>query len=535
MSVAKHMKHAICVIILAVVLCSAVFTFGYANASGRSQGLSVPSDQRPQADGTDALTSHPWRWKSYGQTAGAVDIDRPAAYEISFAKDGTVSIQADCNRASGSFKIDGQNLSINVGPTTLVACPGNSRGEQFLQLLGTAEKFVIAGDLLIVILKGESTLAFRAPNLIDKCGEKILQPVSISDSLDRELTAALDERLVSFVNSATLPAPGVSMLVTTPKGRYFKAVGVSDAAACTRLNANSPFQIGSNTKLMTSAIIYQLQESGKLSTSDKLSKYLPDAAAKFPYGNEITLEMLLTHTSGLMDYFDVNNGDGGMAAGMTDKTILKRGYRPGDLIDLAANSGKSDFKPGEAGKWKYCNTGFILLGMIIEKVTNKSYEANLKGRIFGPIKLKHTYLQTGQPAVGSVPVAYYQAPFTYTTNEWDASQAWSAGAVVSTSEEFAAFLKALFTGKLFRSKATLSLMESSLPAEVDALGKGMTYGHGMLKNNGVLGHGGQTLGFQSDGGYIRDKDVIIVVWSNGAANNVNRLAIPGLAALFCEK
>ena len=103
--------------------------------------------------------------------------------------------------------------------------------------------------------------------------------------------------------------------------------------------------------------------------------------------------------------------------------------------------------------------------------------------------------------------------------------------MVSTPDDFATFLKALFTGKLFTDPATLDLMKEHTAAGVDALGPGAVYAHGMLDNNGVLGHGGQTLGFQSDGGIIPDKDVTIVLWSNAAESNVSRLIVPAIAAL----
>ena len=102
---------------------------------------------------------------------------------------------------------------------------------------------------------------------------------------------------------------------------------------------------------------------------------------------------------------------------------------------------------------------------------------------------------------------------------------------MSTPDEFAAFLKALFSGQLFKDPATLDLMKQHTAAGVDALGSGVTYAHGMLDNNGVLGHGGQTLGFQSDGGYIPDKDVTIVMWSNSAESNVSRSIVPGIAGV----
>ncbi|MCA9869685.1 MAG: beta-lactamase family protein, partial [Anaerolineae bacterium] len=211
--------------------------------------------------------------------------------------------------------------------------------------------------------------------------------------------------------------------------------------------------------------------------------------------------------------------------------MLTRAFTPEELVQVVADSGLSDFEPAAEGRWNYSNTGYVLLGLIIEKATGKSYEENLKKRIFEPLGLEQTYLQTDVPEPGALPQAYYKSPFDFTTGEWNASQGWSAGAVVSTPDEFAAFLKALFTGELFKDPATLDLMKQHTEAGVDALGPGTVYAHGMLDNNGVLGHGGQTLGFQSDGGYVPDKDVTIVMWSNAAESNVSRSIVPGIAAL----
>lgn len=479
----------------------------------------------------DTLTATPWLWKSYVQSSGAATIEQPQVYELRFSKDGTLSIKADCNQASGTYEISGKDLLITIGPSTLALCPGTSRSEQFLQLLGKAQKFETFRDTLIILLKGEDSLVLAAPSIVDRCGEKVLMPRSKIDTIDQRLSIELDKKLVDFVAPGPMSASGVSMLLITANGIYYKAVGVSDVSKCSPLSADSPYQIGSNTKMMTAAIIHQLQEEGRLSTSDRISRYVPELSAAIVNGSEITIDMLMTHTSGLLDYFDIDNGDGGIAAGVKDKRILIRGYRPEDLVRMVANSRKSNFRPGEAGMWKYSNTGYILLGMIIEKVSKRSFETNLKDRIFKPLGLKKTYLQTGQPAKGALPVAYYEPPFIFTTDEWNASQGWSAGGVVSTSQEFAVFLKALFSGKLFRKRETLGLMRSNPPAGVGALGKGTIYGHGVLNNNGILGHGGQTLGFQSDGGYIPEKDLTIVVWSNSGANRVNREAVIGLAKL----
>ena len=111
--------------------------------------------------------------------------------------------------------------------------------------------------------------------------------------------------------------------------------------------------------------------------------------------------MMMTHTSGLHDYFDVPTEDGTtIADGATDKAMLTRGFTPEELVTLVADSGLSTFEPGAEGLWSYSNTGYILLGLIIEEATGQTYEENLNARIIEPLGLTQTYLQTGQPERG---------------------------------------------------------------------------------------------------------------------------------------
>ena len=506
---------------------------GEAAASAEADAAAAVDAAALQAMVAGAM-ANPWKWTTLTTATEEVTVETPASYMVTFKDDGTVNIKADCNDASGTYTLDGANVTIQVGAATPAACPGDSRSEQFLQLLGDAAQMLPINGKLYITLKTEgSTMLLDAviTTVVDLCGEEALAITTIEDTLSPEISAQLDQALVSLVQAAPRPGPGASMLIITPEGRYFKSTGVADVTTCDPLPADSPYQIGSNTKMMTSAILFQLQEEGVLSTADLLSKWLPDLAAQLPNGDKITIDMLLTHTSGLHDYFEVSTEDGlTIADGATDKIILTRAFTPEELVTLVAGSGLSDFEPGAEGQWNYSNTGYILLGLIIEKATGKSYEENLQERILEPLNLEQTYLQTGQPEAGALPQAYYKSPFDFTTGEWNASQGWSAGAVVSTPEEFAAFLKALFTGKLFQQPETLELMQQHTSAGVDALGPGAVYAHGMLNNNGVLGHGGQTLGFQSDGGYVPDKDVTIVMWSNAAESNVSRTIVPGIAA-----
>ena len=319
--------------------------------------------------------ANPWKWTAYGTASEAVTVEAPASYMVNFKDDGTVEIKADCNDASGTYTMDGANVTIKVGAATLAACPGDSRSEQFLQLLGDAAQMVpIDGKLYITLKTEDSTMILDAvlTTAADLCGEKALAINTIDDTLAPEISAQLDQGLVSLVQVGARPGPGASMLIITPEGRYFKSTGVADVTTCAPLAADSPFQIGSNTKMMTSAILFQLQEEGVLSTADPLSKWLPDLAAQLPYGDQITIDMLLTHTSGLHDYFDVPTEDGlTIEDGAKDKAMLTRGFTPEELVTLVAGSGLSNFEPGAEGQWDYSNTGYMLLGLIIEQATGK--------------------------------------------------------------------------------------------------------------------------------------------------------------------
>ena len=214
--------------------------------------------------------------------------------------------------------------------------------------------------------------------------------------------------------------------------------------------------------MMTSAILFQLQEEGVLSIADPLSKWLPDLAAQLPNGDQITIDMLLTHTSGLHDYFEVPTEDGndhcGRRHGQGHAHSRLHAGRTGDpgcrLRSQRLRAGRGRAMGLQQHRLHparpYHRAGH-----------RQTYEENLKERIFEPLDLEQTYLQTGQPEAGALPQAYYGSPFDFTTGEWNASQAWSAGAVVSTPEEFAAFLKALFSGQLFKDPDTLESDEAA--------------------------------------------------------------------------
>ncbi len=480
--------------------------------------------------------------------SGETTLDETERYTVSFGEDGLLVLGGDCRVAIGDYEVaDGSlALSYDIPEKDDESCEEGPNADRFFTLMQSAVRYTLDDRLRIdlnadggtfvfdvsLVLEPAETEDFEVQTALTLCGDGASELSEIEVSLDPESVSKLDELILSNLDDRALkPAPGVSLLVITPEGRYFKSVGVADVNTCAPLPADALFEIGSNTKMMTAAVIYQLQEEGVLSTSDLIDQWVPEMAAILPNSDQITIDMLLTHTSGIYDYINGTAEDGPLYAGATDKDVLTQAYEPEELVRLAADSGEPYFEPGAEGQWTYSNTGYVLLGMIIEAATGKTYEENLQERIFEPLGMQNTFLLNGQPEPGLLPQGYLETPFDYTTGEWNLSQGWSAGAVVSDAEDMAVFLKALFSGELFQDPATIDLMLAPARPDFEQFTDNFYYGHGMFYKNGLLGHGGQALGFQSDVGYLPDEDITIVIWGNSAENGLGSGAVHAAEAL----
>jgi D-alanyl-D-alanine carboxypeptidase len=372
-------------------------------------------------------------------------------------------------------------------------------------------------------------------DVVTLCGEAALDLTTELITLPYDQAAKLDDLLRQMVTTAGTadagisPAPGLVLWVESPMGSYWRAVGVSDVTTCEPLQPTAPFQIGSNTKMMTALIIFQLQEEGVLSIDDPLSDWLPDIASRLPYGEDITIAQLLTHTSGLWDYVDgtPQQQDGLFWQGMANPELFTQDFTPQELIDYAIANGTPNYAPGTPGSfldptggWQYTNTGYVLLGMIIETATGQSLEDNYHSRVWSEAGMTQTYLQTGVPTPeerAQLPHGYLAPPFDQDTSEFNLSQAWAAGAVVSTPPDMARFVQQLFEDDFFTQSGTLSQMLTPSP-NTTGWTEDFFYGYGVFVKGGLLGHGGQTLAFESDIGYDPESGTTIVVWGNSSSN-----------------
>ncbi len=289
-----------------------------------------------------------------------------------------------------------------------------------------------------------------------------------------------------FTRAISNNGPGAAVLVAQ-NGRvlFEKGYGLADIAHGVAFTPETKSRIGSITKQFTASAILKLQEEGKLSVNDKLSKYFPD----FPRGDEVTLRHLLTHTSGIHSY---TSKPGFMATVATP-------VEPDDLIKSFQND-PYDFNPGKT--WLYDNSGYFLLGRIVEKVSGQTYGDFLRANFFEPLGMNHTGVhRSGVPleheALG---YEFSGAAFTNALN-WDMSRAGGAGALYSTVEDLFHWNEGVFGGKLLK-QASLKAAWTPVKTEDnkdDHSGSGYGFGWFVSELRGAqeISHGGGLNGFSS--------------------------------------
>lgn len=215
--------------------------------------------------------------------------------------------------------------------------------------------------------------------------------------------------------------------------------------------SNEQYFIASTTKLFTTAIILYLKSTKKLKLKDKIEKYLESSILKqlhiyegVDYSSMLTIEHLLSHTSGLPDYFQ-NKGKNGKS--LEDELMNGNDqYWTFEQAIERTKEMKPLFTPNASGKAHYSDTNFQLLGKIIETITGKTFAENCQELIFLPLKLKQTYLYKNPKDEVPKPLYYKKEPLLIPK----AMASFGAdGGVVSTSLEMLSFIEAFFTGKLF--------------------------------------------------------------------------------------
>lgn len=320
----------------------------------------------------------------------------------------------------------------------------------------------------------------------------------------------LEQAVMAFVNQEKFT--GTVLVAKQGEIILHKGYGFKNAETQTPNSSNTIYQVASLAKQFTAAVILKLQEQGKLSVHDKLSKYYPG----YPNGDKITIHHLLSHTSGVYNYTDNKEF---MSADQSKPVTLDY------MIKQFINKPLA-FEPGT--KFSYSNSGYTLLGYIIEKVTHQPYQKVLETLILKPLKLRNSGYNYGllkdtnksigynQYGVGNYkPATYVHPSILYTT-----------GALYSTANDLYSWHKALM-GKSFLS------IESHRVLYTPVAG---SYGYGWqvdsLFGKKRVSHSGNVTGFKSNINRIPEDDVCVIVLSNSSSSQVGPLTMILMSILY---
>jgi CubicO group peptidase (beta-lactamase class C family) len=325
---------------------------------------------------------------------------------------------------------------------------------------------------------------------------------TIPDKLNEYFIAAQKAELF---NGSVLVAEKGQLLLN-------KGYGYKNVVDKSLNDPNTIYQIGSVTKQFTATIILKLAEQKKLALDDKLTKYFPN----LPNADKITIENLLAHTSGIWNY-------------TKDQDFMRTGVeKPRDELGMLSlfKDKPLDFEPG--AKYSYSNSGYVLLGYIIEKVTGKKYESVVREQIFQPLKMANsgfdfTHLASPDKATGYLALTTGNSTKSLIV---DSSISFSAGAIYTTLDDLYKWDQSLSTEKIL-TKASL---DNAFTPRLDNYGLGWSIY--TVAGKKVVTHDGGIHGFLSHNSIIPSDDISITILSNSGSSSMNQLSKDVLAIVY---
>ena len=310
---------------------------------------------------------------------------------------------------------------------------------------------------------------------------------------------------------------GVLIYVTGPSGAYLASSNITPAAT-----PESHFRVASITKTFTAAAIMLLYQEGKLDINDRIMKYLPSTPAyDIPYKNEITIKQLMQHRAGVFDITN-NNMPGTITApyaGLKYEDYIRdqdnlHTFTFDELVGLNAKHQISTAAPGVG--FNYSNTGYNILGKIIEGVSGLSYSEFINQRFIQALGLTDTYsvwegndIEMRSPYLDSY--LYIKGEETINTSEDNMSVHVTEGEIVSSPKDITNWMRLLLTGEAGINSENIDLMKEMLPAD----GNHGVYGLGLVYDQGLgYGHNGAHVSYVSSLRYNPENGITVLVTAN---------------------
>jgi CubicO group peptidase (beta-lactamase class C family) len=290
-----------------------------------------------------------------------------------------------------------------------------------------------------------------------------------------------------FKDSVHINTPGAAVLILRDgKTLFEKGYGLAQVDARTPITCDTRFRIGSITKQFTAAAILKLQEQGKLSVNDPISKYFPD----WPRGQEVTLRHLLTHSSGIHNFTAKPNFQTNVTVAIPLATLIS-----------SFKDDPYDFNPGV--QFRYCNSGYVLLGAVIQKVTGETYDSYLRKTFFNPLGMKNTGVYPAGARLTNEALGYsYENGTVQRGVDWNMSNVAAAGNLYSTARDLSLWNEAIFGGRVLSTASlqaafTVGVLAGDDPSHPEDTGYGFGWTIDRLNGSREISHGGELAGFGS--------------------------------------
>ncbi|PEA29848.1 D-alanyl-D-alanine carboxypeptidase [Bacillus toyonensis] len=364
----------------------------------------------------------------------------------------------------------------------------------------------------LALLVAGGSLFYTTPTSSVKAESIQNVPSSLQTSNQRHRNSVKE----AMWDTLKLGYPGILAKTSEGGKTWGYAAGVADLSTKKPMKTDFRFRIASVTKTFTATVVLQLAGENRLNLDDSIEKWLPGVIQGNGYdGNQITIRQILNHTSGIVEYARSKEID--------FFTNTKKSFTAEELVKIGLSM-PPEFAPGKG--WSYSNTGYVLLGILIEKVTGNSYAEEIENRIIEPLELSNTFLPGNSSVIpGTKHARGYLQPdgaselkdVTY----YNPSIGSSAGDMISTADDLNKFFSSLLGGKLLKEQQ-LKQMLTTVPtgiAETGGYGLGI-YETKLPNSVSIWGHSGGIPGFSTfAGGTLGGKHTLAVNLNNLKADS----------------
>jgi CubicO group peptidase (beta-lactamase class C family) len=322
----------------------------------------------------------------------------------------------------------------------------------------------------------------------------------VTNTPAQEMVSRIDSLFVPF-NASNVPGASV-MVIQHGKPVFAKAYGMANLEEKIPATTKTNYRLASVTKQFTAMCIMMLEEQGKLSYENILTDFFPDFPA---YGKKITVKNILQHTSGLIDYEAV----------MPETTTVQ--LLDKDVLALMKKQDSTYFKPGT--QYRYSNTGYSLLALIVERASGKTFAQFLKENIFLPLKMSETVaFENGISTVSNRVYGYTRDTVDTTlfhrTDQSMTSAVLGDGGIYSSVEDMFKWDQSLYTAKLVSAKTLAMAFTPNEPMEKNYNEYGFGWRISDYKGVKRIQHSGSTIGFRTEIQRYPDRELTVIVLVN---------------------